>query len=99
MYVLYPDNTVFEYAFIGFVGSMLINAIMPHLFFTIIYRRYCPGIFTGCFLIVPFHIVILVNAANNNLVMTEMIVSTIIVSLILLSSIFIFEKLAKVILV
>ena len=95
LFMLYPDKIYFQYAFIGFIGAMLINAIIPHLLLTIIYRKYCPGVFTGCFLLMPFHIIFLINATNNGLGIIEIIIATLIVGLILLISIPLFQILAN----
>ena len=85
LHLLYPDNEYFEYAFIGGVGFMLFNAVMPHLILTIVYKKLCPGVLTGCFLIIPFNIIILNNAINNGLKIIEIIVATIIVAAIVLT--------------
>jgi len=85
LHLLYPDNIYFEYAFIGGVGFLLFNAVMPHLIMTIVYKKLCPGVLTGCFLIIPFHIIILNNAVNRGLEIIEIILSTIIVAVILLT--------------
>ena len=37
------ESIIFMFAFIGFVGVMVINAIASHLLLTIRFRRYCPG--------------------------------------------------------
>jgi len=98
LYLLLPESKCFEYAFIGFVGAMLINAVAPHLILSIVYKKFCPGVFTGCFLIMPFHILILLNALKGTLTITEMLVSVAVVGLILLGSIPILESIAKTIL-
>ena len=94
LFALFPNNQYFYYAFIGFVGAMLVNAIMPHLILTIKYKKYCPGVFTGCFLIMPFHILFLHNAVNTNLKINEIILATAVVGAILLGSIFLLNSLA-----
>ena len=85
LYLLYPDNKYFEYAFIGGVGFLLFNAVMPHIIMTIIFKKLCPGVLTGCFLIIPFHIIILNNAVKNGLEIVEIIAATIIIAVILLT--------------
>lgn len=95
LFSLYPDNLYFEHAFIGFVGAMLVNAIAPHLLLTIKYKKYCPGVFTGCLLLIPFHIIILSNALNEHLKISEIIVATLIVGMALLVAIPFFESVAK----
>ncbi len=95
LHLLYPDNLWLDYAFIGFVGAMLINALMPHLLLSIIYKSCCPGVFTGCFLIMPFHIIFLPAAINDHMKIAELLAATAIVGLILLVAIPIFELVAK----
>jgi len=95
LFILFPDNLYIGYAFIGFVGAMLVNAIMPHLILTVVFKKFCPGVFTGCFLIIPFHIIILLNALSGTLTIIEVLASVIVVGLILLGSILIFESIAK----
>jgi hypothetical protein len=84
LFILFPNNLYFEYIFIGFVGAMLINAIMPHLLLTIKHKNYCPGVLTGCFLIIPFHTIILINFASEEIKIIEMIIATSVVGLKLL---------------
>jgi hypothetical protein len=95
LFVFYPGNIYLQYAFIGFVGAMLLNAIIPHLLLTIIYRKYCPGVFTGFFLIIPIHTIILKNALENRLVISEVIIATLAVGIILLGFIQLFQILAE----
>lgn len=95
LHMLYPDNMWFGYAFVGFVGAMLINAVMPHLLLTIITRSYCPGVFTGCFLIVPLYSIILTNAVDNNMKIVYVILATVIVGVVLLVAIALFKLLAR----
>lgn len=97
LHLLYPDNKYLEYAFIGFVVAMLINAVVPHLVLTIAYRKYCPGVFTGCFLLMPFHIIILLNALGEKVTIAEAVISALVIGLILLGSIQILMKAAKTI--
>lgn len=94
LYLFNPDNQNLEYAFIGFVGAMLINAVIPHLVLTIRYKRYCPGVFSGCLLIMPLHLIILKNAVNNHLKVGEAILATLVVGAILLVLIPCFKWLA-----
>jgi len=95
LFMMFPDNLYIGYAFIGFVGAMIVNTIMPHLIFTVIYKKFCPGVFTGCFLIIPFHTIILLKALSETLTLIEVLVSVIVIGLILLGSIPIFVSIAK----
>ena len=95
LFILFPKSLCFEYAFIGFVGAMFVNAVVPHLLLSIRFRSYCPGTFTGCFLTIPFHLIILSNAANSHMKVIEIIISTLAVGAVLLGAIPIFKGLAK----
>jgi hypothetical protein len=94
LHLLYPESRYPEYAFIGFVGAMLVNAIVPHLVLSIRFRSFCPGVITGCLLIAPFHVIILRSALNRSLTVSEVLVSTLIVGAMLLGSIPVMVKLA-----
>ncbi len=94
LHILIPNNQYLEYAFIGFVGAMLVNAVIPHLFLAVRYKCYCPGMFTGCLLVIPLHLIILHNAANSHIKTGEIVFSTLIVGAILLVSIPCFKWLA-----
>ena len=95
MSALFPDNQYLELIFVGFVGAMLINAFVPHLLMLIKYKKYCPGVLTGCFLLIPFNAIILYNAANTYLKISEIIIATLIVGVILLAAISFFTWLAN----
>ena len=95
LHALYPQHQYLEFTFIGFVGAMLVNAIVPHLLFSIRYRSYCPGVFTGCCLIIPMHLIILSNAANSHLKVSEIVVSTAVVGAILLGAILVLKWVAR----
>ena len=96
LYAFYPNNRYLEYIFIGFVGSMIINAVVPHLILSIYYRKYCPGAFTGIALIMPLYSIILYNA---DVKITEIIISTLVIGGVLLGVIPVFIRLAKKILI
>ena len=98
LFLLFPGNRCFEAIWIGFVGAMLINAVMPHLLLTIRFKKYCPGTFTGCFLIIPLHFIILRSAASSHLSIGEITLFTLVVGLSLLGAIPVFMGVAKKIL-
>ncbi len=93
--IMYPNNIMIEFCFIGFVGAMLVNTIVPHLLLTLRYKNYCPGVFTGIFLMAPLNSIILYNAVNSHLKVSEVLIATIVVGIVLLLSIPVFEKIAK----
>lgn len=86
LYGLYQFNGVIKYIFYGFVGAMLLNAIIPHIFLTILTKNYCPGVLTGGFLNLPcFSILIVYSIKINAIELQEVIVSTGIISIVLLA--------------
>jgi hypothetical protein len=95
LYALFPTIQYFGYIFIGFVGAMIINAIMPHLALTIKYKKYCPGVLTGCFLMLPLGTIIIWNAVNNHFDMGMIIISIFAVGTILICAIPLLFILAK----
>jgi len=38
-----PESELAKWVFIGFLGSMIVNAIFPHLIATILMKQYAPG--------------------------------------------------------
>lgn len=95
LHILFPNQMFFEYCFIGCVGAMLVNAFFPHVLATIAFRSYCPGVFTGISLLIPFNSIILYNAVTSHLKISEVLFSTLFVGLVLLGSIPLFESIAK----
>lgn len=63
LFIFFPDNEAIKYIFIGYVSTMLLNVIFPHLAATVIMKNYVPGIITG----------ILVNLPLNSLIIRYMI--------------------------
>ncbi|MEN8904448.1 MAG: HXXEE domain-containing protein [Clostridiales bacterium] len=85
LFGLYQTERIFKYLFYGFIGTMLLNAIVPHLVLTIITKKYCPGVLTGVLLNIPcFSLLIFYSIDNNVINYMELIIATGIMSLILL---------------
>jgi len=81
-----PASEWAKWFFIGFLGSMIVNAIFPHLIATILLKRYAPGLLTGLFLNIPFNSFIIVQMfQNDHITWKELIISTIAVGSLLLS--------------
>ncbi|WP_164709453.1 HXXEE domain-containing protein [Enterococcus mediterraneensis] len=95
LYLLFPNNTIFNYGFVGCVGVMLINAIVPHLALFIKTRKYCPGILTGSFLLIPLNSIILYKKISVHLTIGEVVFSTLIMGLLLILAILLLKKIAK----
>lgn len=56
-----PASELAKWFFIGFLGSMIVNAIFPHLIATILMKKYAPGLLTGLFLNIPINSFIIVQ--------------------------------------
>ncbi|TGA96277.1 HXXEE domain-containing protein [Sporolactobacillus shoreae] len=82
MFIFYPDNSLFKYAYFGYVVAMMINVIFPHALSTIVERRYSPGLMTGLLLILPIHTILIVRAFHNHLIsVSGLIIGTLIMSI------------------
>lgn len=78
-YLIWP-YTIAKWLFTGFLGSMIVNAIFPHLLATLIMKKYAPGLATGLLLNIPVNSFILFHMHADNIVSTsEIIFSTVIV--------------------
>jgi len=56
------DNTpgsIFTYIYLGFIGMMGLNTILPHLAATILLKKYAPGLITALLLNLPLSIIII----------------------------------------
>lgn len=75
-----------KWFFIGFLGSMIVNAIFPHLLASILMKKYAPGLLTGLFLNLPINSFIIVQIFQKSyFTWKELIISTIVVGTLLLS--------------
>ncbi|MFO7524802.1 MAG: HXXEE domain-containing protein [Ignavibacteriaceae bacterium] len=52
-------GSVFSYIYLGFIGMMGLNTILPHLAATIILKKYAPGLITALLLNLPLSIIII----------------------------------------
>ncbi|MEL3974409.1 HXXEE domain-containing protein [Rossellomorea oryzaecorticis] len=88
LFVAFPKTPLLKRAFIGFLGSMMINAIFPHLIASIMTKMYAPGLATGVLLIIPVNTVILYRLHTLNLItIKEILISTVVVGILLLAMI------------
>ncbi|MEH7463998.1 HXXEE domain-containing protein [Bacillus thuringiensis] len=95
-YLFSPNSSLAKYILIGFMGSMIINAIFPHLLASIILKRYAPGLLTGMLLNIPINSLIIYQFfKNNELTFRELFLSTLIVAGVLVSLIPILFKTGK----
>lgn len=77
-----------KWAFVGFLGSMVLNAIFPHLMATIFMKTYAPGLITALLLNIPINTIILYRLHISNLIsIKEVLISTLVVGILLLAMI------------
>ena len=82
------DNTpgsVFTYIYLGFIGMMGLNTILPHLSATIILKKYAPGLITALLLNLPLSIIIIARYIEAGINVYYLITAIIVVTLIILS--------------
>jgi len=80
--LIFNDVNLFKYIYFGFLGSMILNAIFPHLVMTIVLKKYAPGLLTGLFINIPFNSYIIYVAVENSYIqMREIIISTVFVGI------------------
>lgn len=85
-YLYIPESDFIKWIFIGFLGSMILNAIFPHLIVTVLMKKYAPGLLTGLFLNVPINSLVIHQMFAENLILwKELIISTLVVGIILLA--------------
>lgn len=76
-YLYLPQSDFAKWIFTGFLGSMIFNAIFPHLIATIIMKKYAPGLLTGLFLNLPINSLIIYQMFAKDLInWKELILST-----------------------
>jgi hypothetical protein len=52
------SGNIINYVYLGFIGMMGLNAIIPHLAATIILKKYAPGLISGMLLNLPISLII-----------------------------------------
>jgi hypothetical protein len=57
--LVYGHSILINLAYLGFIGMMGINVLLPHLAGTIILKKYSPGLLTGLFLNLPLSIILI----------------------------------------
>ncbi|MEC1180201.1 HXXEE domain-containing protein [Metasolibacillus meyeri] len=84
----FPHSNLAKWIFIGFLGSMIFNAIFPHLIATILMKQYAPGLLTGVLLNIPINSFIIYQLLSKGLIAwNELIISTFVIGIVLLASI------------
>ena len=85
-YLLWPHSELAKWIITGFLGSMIVNAIFPHLLATLVMKKYAPGMITGLLLNIPVNSFILSRMHAENIISTwELVLSTAIVGGFILS--------------
>ncbi|MGM9950019.1 MAG: HXXEE domain-containing protein [Lysinibacillus sp.] len=85
-YLIWPHAELAKWIFTGFLGSMIVNAIFPHLVATLVMKKYAPGMVTGLLLNIPVNSFILSRMHADNIILWwEPVLSTIIVGGVILS--------------
>lgn len=85
-YLFKPESDFTKWIFIGFLGSMIFNAIFPHLIATVFMKKYAPGLLTGLLLNIPINSLIIYQMFTENLIVwKELIISTLVVGIILIA--------------
>jgi hypothetical protein len=88
LYLSFSESNIIKWAFIGFIGSMIFNAIFPHLIATLLMKTYAPGLATALLLNIPINTVILFKLHDLKLVtLKEIVLSTVVIGIILLAMI------------
>lgn len=88
LYLKFPKSNGIKWGFIGFLGSMIFNAVFPHLFITLLTNTYAPGLATALLLNVPINTVILYKLHESGLItVKEIMMSTVVIGMILLAMI------------
>jgi hypothetical protein len=92
----FPTIWIWKQIFFGFLGAMILNTFVPHLFATILLKRYCPGLITGLLLLIPINATIIYRAsAKGNIQWLELVISTLLVGIILLAVLPVFFQIGK----
>lgn len=95
-FLIDPSSTLARWILVGFLGSMIVNAVFPHLMATIIMKKYAPGLITGIMLNIPINTTIIFRMIKNQqLTYTELVLCTTVIGIILLTMIPILFKIGK----
>lgn len=78
-------GSVFTYIYLGFIGMMGLNTILPHLVATILLKKYAPGLITALLLNLPLSIIIIVRYIDAGINVYYLIAAIVAVTLIILS--------------
>lgn len=86
LFLSFPKSRIIKWTFIGFLGSMIFNAIFPHIIATILLKTYAPGLVTAVTLNIPINIIFLYRLHKQNLIrVIEIVIATVVVGILLLA--------------
>ena len=76
----------FNYLYLGFIGMMGINAIVPHLIATFAVKKYAPGLITGLLLNLPLSLIIILWHIKNGTKVIYLFAAIVVVSVLVFFS-------------
>ena len=78
-------GSIYCYVYLGFIGMMGLNTILPHLAATILLKKYAPGLITALLLNLPLSIIIISRYINAGINVYFLIIAILVVTGIVLS--------------
>ncbi|WP_172195021.1 HXXEE domain-containing protein [Saccharibacillus qingshengii] len=91
-----PESDAAKWMFAGFLGSMIVNAIFPHLIVTLLTKKYAPGLLSGLLLNLPINSWVICRMfADHSITWKELVLSTLGVGIGLLTLIPVWFKIGR----
>lgn len=78
-------GSVFSYMYLGFIGMMGLNTILPHLAATILLKRYAPGLITALLLNLPLSIMIIARYISAGINVLYLIIAILTITMLILA--------------
>ena len=85
-FIIGSPGDLINYIYLGFVGMMGVNVIFPHLFATVVLKKYAPGLLTGMLLNLPLSMIIIYWHIQNGIKIVNLLAAIVIVAIFILSS-------------
>jgi hypothetical protein len=79
-----PEVSISKYIFLGFVLTMILNVIFPHIMSSIVMKKYAPGTLTGILLIWPLGIYIIYTGVTDGIELLYVVLTSIVMMVIFL---------------
>lgn len=73
-------ENIINYLYLGFIGMMGLNAIIPHLAATLVLKKYAPGLITGLLLNLPVSLLIIIYQIQNGINVFYFIIAVLVVT-------------------